>query len=978
MRPRSAKIRFQLTLLAIVSAGLLPCLAWWPSLYPENWTPPDSASFTSDKLIQDFSYAGYRRGGEPVPEVAGPVFDAAASYGADPTGASDSTAAIQAAIDAAALAGGGVVLLPAGTYLVEPQGGNNHALQISSSNIVLRGAGVGQTFVLNTSYLMRAKAIIRIAPPSTTLGDPVAITADLDNPTRRIPVADASAFDVGDVVRLEWTFTQDWIDEHNQGTWWTAPDTVPAPAQYLREVTAVDTVEGWIEVDSPTRYTMKPRDNALVRTMSGHLTGVGIEDLSIGNVQHPGSTFAEGAYTTPGTAAYEVHASWALSMQDCYDSWITGVESFQAAGNTTTCHILSNGISLLRSFRVTVADCAMRRSQYGGGGGNGYMFRIQSSHDNMIQDSVADFARHGIVLSHAGTSGNVFLRCEDRETQRSTGSTGSYTTGGSGSDHHMHFTHSNLFDQCHAFNSFYTAHHRTSIGTIAHGLTSAHGVYWNTSGSGTRGAEIVRSEQARYGYVIGTSGTRSSVSTPTGGNTSPADHVEGVGMGETLEPASLYLDQLAKRAQGILLSVGEGGTIPPSFAFPLNVTAYSYGSGPISYQWSQLSGPTATIADATSPTTTVEVLENGSYVFELSAVDGALSNSAQLVLTVDDSIVDPTVTAATLVSVDGIVGRSQINAPAPGYYVGDNGTTVGCTGSDVEKNREDRNVIYRYALPTLPTGETPTAFTFSFQITALRDHDNKDFQLHAYLLDVPDPTITGADLFYHGPNDINHAFVGSHFEFSGANTGSIILPSPVDVTFTIDSGAALTLLQSYYTGNVPNRTEAALRFNLDQLFPNDALTGNALNRYLLNHAANGLQIQSIPGPGITFDDWIAGFDVGALTGFNDDPDSDGIPNGLEAWFGTFPDEFSAGPANLASDGPTSTFTHPRNPEMPTDLSGFYEWSPDLIDWYRNGGGPEGGPTVGFAAETVDGTTTVTATASGELGRIFLRAAVSRN
>ncbi len=979
MHPRPKFIRAGLVLLAFASASLLTAQTWRSSLYPENWLPPENASFSSDKLLQDFSYAGYRRGETAIPAVAGPVFDVTdAPYHADSSGTSDSTAAIQAAIDAAAAAEGGVVFLPAGTYLVEPQGTDSAALRIADSNIVLRGAGVGQTFILNTSYVMRSKAIIRIAPPSTALGDPVAITADLDNPTRRIPVADAAGFNVGEVVRMEWAFTQGWIEEHNQEVWWSETGIRPAPARYLSEVTAVNTVAGWIEVDAPTRYTIRPRDNAAVRGMSGHLSQVGIEDLSIGNVQHPGSSFGDGQYTSPDTAAYEVHASWAISMQDCYDSWINRVESYQAPGNTTTCHILSNGILLIRCFRVTVAECAMRRSQYGGGGGNGYMYRLQDSQDNLIMDCVAEFARHGIVLSHAGTAGNVFLRCEDRETARSTGATtdgSGYTTNGSGSDHHMHFSHSNLFDQCHGFNSFYTAHHR---GTIAsnHGLTSAHGVYWNTSGSGSRGGDIVRSQQGRYGYVIGTSGTRSTVSIATGGSTAPDDHLEGVGNGANLEPQSLYLDQLAKRSQGILLAVGADEIVPPTFAHPLSATAYSYGSGPIAYQWTQLGGPAATIADPNSPDTTVELLENGSYIFELTVQDGALSSADQVTITVSDAIADPNLTSATLVAVDKIVGRSQENAPTPGYYVADNGNTIGGTGSDAGKTRTDLNVVYRYALPTLPVGDVLSGFTLRFQITGFRDHSNSDYALHAYLLDVADPTSSGTDLFYHGPNDSNHAFVGSHLEFSGSNTDTISLDPPVDVSLSIDSGPAFELLQSYYSGHEPNRAEAALRFNLDQLFGGDTLTGNALNRYILNNAASGFEIQSVPGGAITYAEWIAAFELGSLNGFNDDPDGDGISNGIEAWLGTAPDRFSSGLTLTGSDG--LSFSHPKNPNAPTNLSASYEWSPDLVNWYGHGEGPDGGTSVNFDLATADSTSVVTATPSQALPRVFFRLRVNLN
>lgn len=531
---------------------------WRSTLYPEDWQPPaETVSFSKDKMIQDFSYAGYKRGEKSIPNVVGPIFDVTA-YGADPYGTKDSTIAIQNAIDACSAVsttGGGVVYLPAGQYRVSPQGDDiEYCLYISNSNIVLRGAGTAQTFLLCTSYKMRGKSVIVVSPArKPKMGTIQSIRADLLGPTFRIPV-DASLFVPGDIVSLQWTFTNEWIIENRQETWWNDTNGRPSNAVYLREIIATNPTEGWIEIDVPTRYTMKMRDGASVRTIRGLLTNVGIESFSIGNLPHPGAGgWGNGDFNLPDKPAYDVHNSKLIQLVHGRDCWISSVHSYQAIDRFfLTCHMLSNGMDLVRSSHVTVQNCQLRRPQYGGGGGNGYMYRFSYCNECLILNCIADFSRHGFSFFHAGTSGNVLLQCQDRETKRATGSTGSsgYVTSGSGSDNHMHFCHSNLWDQCQAVNSYWIASHRLATGSVPHGVTSSQGVFWNTIGNGTRYTTIVTSEQLNYGYVIGTSGTQSGATNPTAGNTDPPDHLEGIGMGANLIPPSLYIDQVKRRLAG--------------------------------------------------------------------------------------------------------------------------------------------------------------------------------------------------------------------------------------------------------------------------------------------------------------------------------------------------------------------------------------------------------------------------------------------
>lgn len=161
-------------------------------------------------FLTDFSYAGYHYQATPLPHVNGTVFDVT-HYGAHPgQGCVHSPCGkpqrhtwrmqyglhvyhrcfwrlnaitlkcticvcrpfryaddgVQAAIDAAQVAGGGIVYFPAGEYKFGPASGGKmggNCLRIGTSNIVLRGEGTDKTVLFLDKYVPRSYSLFTLA-----------------------------------------------------------------------------------------------------------------------------------------------------------------------------------------------------------------------------------------------------------------------------------------------------------------------------------------------------------------------------------------------------------------------------------------------------------------------------------------------------------------------------------------------------------------------------------------------------------------------------------------------------------------------------------------------------------------------------------------------------------------------------------------------------------------------------------------------
>ncbi|AOY58142.1 MULTISPECIES: glycosyl hydrolase family 28-related protein [Desulfococcus] len=399
------------------------------------WIPADWTAYqrigASGSGLPDFSRAGYAMGDRPIPHVSGPVFDVTEQrFGAVPGDDRDDTAAIQAAIDTAGAAGGGVVFLPRGRFDIR-QTGNAPYLRITRDQVVLRGQGDGTDGTVlflgspgPAGTVRRLGSVPALKEPRS--GAAVAVIgpenreflaryiSDLRRGERQVAVSDTSRLSVGQSVVVE--FEDPLIDTRNPHpkkadlpVQLTHPfrltadqtDTFGKTARRLTWIVRIAQIVDahTVRLTNPARFDQWLRYQPRIYAFRG-VSGVGIENLRIesrwpGNYRHhKPHVGTDGAVIR--TAREQDYLWNGLWMSYALDGWVRNV----------TFKDLTQGIIISHSTNLSVQDVRFDGLDAHAG------ITIGRSNDVLV--SGADFfARmvHPVTLTMMA-SGNVVTDCE--------------------------------------------------------------------------------------------------------------------------------------------------------------------------------------------------------------------------------------------------------------------------------------------------------------------------------------------------------------------------------------------------------------------------------------------------------------------------------------------------------------------------------------------------------------------------------------
>lgn len=481
-------------------------------------------------IIPDFSNAGYKGGGVPIPTVAikatiWPVLG-------------DNSERIQKVIDSVsalpkdAYGFRGAILLKMGYYDLEKP------LNIKASGVVLRGEGMGDTGTVLIGKIplpasgggrgFRRPALInidgenQITPQEDTkqsiTNDYVPVGATSFN------VKSAKNFKKGDKVIVRRFGNEDWVkalemkDEIANSRAWKFD------INYDREIINID--GNTITIDAPIFTAIEARwgGGEVLKYTENRIEQVGIENL-VGKSEYDPSirttTYGnmdrdnlEREHQYQGEEYYsaENHYHNFISFNNIKNAWVR---------NVTAMHFVYSAIIAEGGAKwITVQDCQSVEPVSVRAGGRRFTFKMNGQL-SLVQRCLSYKGRHSFVGESSTASGNVFFDCK---------AINPYST----SEPHGYWVNGILYDNVKApLTSRYW--------DFIMGWAGANTVFWNCEGD-----FLIQQPPTAQNYSFGHIGVNAVVfNSALMDLTKPNGHVESVDKHVT--PKSLYLTQLKER-----------------------------------------------------------------------------------------------------------------------------------------------------------------------------------------------------------------------------------------------------------------------------------------------------------------------------------------------------------------------------------------------------------------------------------------------